>query len=89
MGAILITYDLKKPGQKYEQLHENIKALGTWWHYLDSTWIVVTSLTPSQVFDMLKPSVDADDRVLVVNISDDSYSGWLTQKAWDWLKKHV
>lgn len=37
MSALLISYDLNKPGQKYERLYEKIKALGTWWHYLDST----------------------------------------------------
>lgn len=89
MSAVLITYDLNKPGQNYALLHEKIKALGTWWHYLDSTWIVVTSLTASQVFDKLKPAVDAADHVLVLNVSGDSYSGWLTQEAWDWLKKYV
>ncbi|MDO5084616.1 MAG: hypothetical protein Q4D89_14620 [Arachnia propionica] len=58
MSALLISYDLNKPGQKYDDLYEKIKALGTWWHYLDSTWIVVSSLSPSQAFDRLKPALD-------------------------------
>ncbi|GAC69413.1 hypothetical protein [Gordonia soli] len=89
MSALLISYDLNKPGQKYDDLYEKIKALGPWWHYLDSTWIVVSSLSPSQALDRLKPALDDSDSVLVVDISGDSYSGWLPQKAWDWLRKHV
>lgn len=89
MSALLISYDLDKPGQKYDDLYEKIKALGSWWHYLDSTWIVVSSLSPSQAFDRLKPALDDSDSVLVVDISGESYSGWLPQKAWDWLGKHV
>ena len=48
--ALLISYDLNKPGQNYDKLYAKIKELRTWWHYLDSTWIVVSALTPSQAF---------------------------------------
>ena len=89
MSTLLITYDLNKPGQDYEALHEKIKGLGSWWHYLDSTWIVVSSLTPSQVIERLKPTLDTTDTVLVVNITGETYAGWLPQKAWDWLTSHV
>lgn len=89
MSALLITYDLNKPGQNYDKLHEKIKGLGAWWHHLDSTWIVVTTLSPSQTFDRLKPALDDSDNVLIVNITGDTYSGWLPQKAWDWLAKYV
>lgn len=89
MSALLITYDLNKPGQDYDKLYEKIKALGAWWHHLDSTWIVTSTLTPSEAFDRLKLALDESDRVLIVNITGDTYSGWLTQKGWDWLKAHV
>lgn len=80
----LITYDLNRPGKNYEDLYKAIKAIGTWWHYLDSTWLVETSLTPQQVWERLAPVVDKTDRVLVVKVTS-SNSGWLTQEAWDWL----
>jgi hypothetical protein len=89
MSALLISYDLNKPGQNYDKLYEKIKSLGTWWHYLESTWIVTSTLTPSQAFDRLQPALDASDSVLIVNITGDTYSGWLPQEAWNWLKKYV
>ncbi len=89
MSALLIGYDLNKPGQNFDKLYEKIKQLGTWLHYLDSTWIVVSSLTPGQDVDRLKPTLDDSDDVLIVNITGDTYSGWLPQEAWDWLRKHV
>ena len=89
MSALLISYDLNKPGQNYDKLYAKIKELRTWWHYLDSTWIVVSALTPSQAFERLKPVLDKSDSVLIVNVTGDSYSGWLPQDAWDWLRKHV
>lgn len=33
----LVTYDLNKPQQEYEELYEELKHIGAWWHYLDST----------------------------------------------------
>jgi hypothetical protein len=89
MSAILITYDLHRPHQNYEGLIEGIKNLGAWCHYLESTWVVVTSHTPVQVRDKLKSYLDGNDTILIIDITGDTYSGWLTQEAWDWLQKHV
>jgi hypothetical protein len=90
MSALLISYDLNRPGQGYSDLHEAIKSLGTsWWHYLDSTWIVSTSLTPTQAFAKLQPTVDTNDSIFIVDITADTNAGWLPAKAWEWIKKHV
>lgn len=89
MSTFLITYDLNKPGQNYDKLYEKIKSLGAWWHHLDSTWIVETSLTIGEVQDRLLSVLDDSDSLLVMNINGDTYAGWLTQDAWDWLKEHV
>lgn len=91
MTAILITYDLNKPGQNYDALYEEIKNLGaTWWHYLDSTWIVAgASLTAENVSQKLSKHCDKGDRLLCLNITGDSSQGLLTQDAWDWIKKYV
>jgi hypothetical protein len=50
----LISYDLNRPGQGYARLYDGIKELGAWWHYLDSTWLVDTNLTSSQIFERLR-----------------------------------
>lgn len=42
--TLLIGYDLNAPGQDYGDLIEAVKASGARWHYLDSTWLVKTSL---------------------------------------------
>ncbi|GED09171.1 hypothetical protein [Cellulosimicrobium cellulans] len=91
MTAILVTYDLNTPGQDYSTLHKAIKEAGSsWWHYLDSTWIVSGyGLTAADVSAALLPHMDKNDNLLVLNISGDTYSGWLSQDAWDWIKKSV
>ncbi len=89
--VLLITYDLNAPGKNYNNLYEEIKKLGaTWWHYLDSTWLVDTFLSPQQVWECLSKQIDRNDRVLVVRLTNSpSYSGWLTQDAWDWLNARI
>lgn len=84
----LITYDLNTPGQDYQNLYDEIKNFGTWWHYLDSTWLIDTSLSSSQMQKKLKQHmvIDKNDYLFIVKITKD-YQGWLPQKAWDWIKK--
>ena len=89
MAALLITYDLNEPGQKYDSLYETIKALGAWWHYLDSTWIVKCSLTPDQAFEKVRTSLDEGDHILILDVTADKRQGWLPQEAWDWINKNV
>lgn len=83
-----INYDLKQPGRNYEELHKAIKALGTWWHYLDSTWLVDTTLSAKEVWDRLGSHVDQNDAVLVIGVTR-NYSGWLPQRAWDWINQRL
>ena len=90
MAAILVNYDLNTPGQKYEALNEKLKAYSGWAHFGGSSWIVSgTGITPQSVRDDLRQIVDDTDTMLTIDVSGDSYSGWLTQKMWDWLKTTV
>jgi len=79
-----INYDLKKPGQDYAPLYEAIKHCGDCWHYLQSTWLVDTTLDAAAIWKRLDPHIDANDRMLVIGVTKD-YSGWLTQDAWEWI----
>lgn len=83
----LITYDLNKAGQNYDELYKAIKDLpGSWWHFLDSAWIIQTNLSSSQIFDSIKHTIDANDGMLIIKVTSD-HAGWLPQGAWDWLSK--
>lgn len=80
-----INYDLKKPGRDYSGLYEAIKSCGAWWHHLDSTWLVDTSLSAEGICTKLKPHIDANDNVLVIGVTKD-YQGWLSKEAWEWIQ---
>ncbi|MEV7979417.1 hypothetical protein [Streptomyces sp. NPDC086519] len=86
----MISYDLKKPGQDYETLIKEIKALGSsWCHALKSTWLVETVKSADQVRATLKARMDANDLILVVNVTGDNYSGYLDEEVVAWLRTHM
>lgn len=90
MPAQMISYDLSKPSQKYAELRNAIKALGSaWWHHLDSTWIVVTSKSSRQVVESLRPHLDVNDKLLVTRLSG-SWTSWgLPEEAVKWLHNNL
>lgn len=79
-----INYDLKRPGQNYEALYDGIKSCGVWWHHLDSTWLVDTTLTAQGIWNKLEPYIDKNDFFLVIGVTRD-YWGWLPKEAWEWI----
>lgn len=81
-----INYDLKRPGQNYDDLYKAIQSCGAWWHYLGSTWLVDTNLNASGIWDRLAPYIDKNDRVLITGITKD-VSGWLPADAWTWINE--
>ncbi len=83
----LITYDLKKPGRDYNSLYETIKSATSWWHYLESTWIVQTNQTVKEWSDKIRNVTDTNDSFLVVDITKQPRQGWLDKKAWEWIRE--
>ena len=68
-------------------LYSAIKSLESWWHCLDSTWLVDTTLNANAIWARLEPHVDKNDSFLIIGVTKD-HSGWLTQKASDWINEH-
>ncbi|ROR90930.1 SinR family protein [Nocardioides aurantiacus] len=88
MSTKLIAYDLNSPGQNYDELIEKIKSYGAWWHHLDSTWLVKTNRTTSNIRDDLKKIVGSDDEILVIDVTSDAraWTGFNTSGS-KWLKE--
>lgn len=84
----LVTYDLKQPGQDYSNVHDAIKSCGAWWHHLESTWLVDSSLSADQISKRVLQHIDPNDSLLVIGVTSE-HAGWLTKKAWDWINSRV
>lgn len=90
MATLMVGYDLKKPGQDYEELIQKLNSFPTHWHCLDSTWFVVESMTPTQLRDALSPLIDGNDALIVLDVSGDAgaWTGFSDQCS-AWLVNNV
>jgi hypothetical protein len=87
MRVYIVAYDLRKKGKDYIGLSEQLKFSPGWWHYLDSTWLIVTQEDANQLCRRLKPHIDEqEDRILVIEAGTDS-QGWLPEDAWKWIQR--
>lgn len=75
----MITYDLNSTGQRYNELISAIKEAsnGCWCTFWKSSYLIQSPLSPSQITDRLKPYLDSNDRLLVIEVKR-NYEGWLT-----------
>jgi hypothetical protein len=73
MATVLIAYDVHPPeGEAYDDLIRAIQSLGTWWHHLETIWIVRCTHTPGEIRTRLKSRLGVEDQLLVVDISGDT-----------------
>ena len=88
MKTLLVGYDLNRPESDYPGLIDSLKQAGSaWWHHLDSTWLIKTDRSPSSLREELKPYLDADDELLVIDVTGRARS-WqgFNRRGSDWLK---
>lgn len=87
----LVTYDLNKKGQDYENVIQAIKDAsdGTWCTYWKSSFLIRSNyLTADQVFTKIKPYVDGNDRVIVIEVVNNK-QGWLAKKQWAYIDDNI
>lgn len=94
MTTYLICYDINKEGATYSAankvLIDAIKAkFSTWWHHLDSTWIVATDMTAVQIRNYLTRYLDTNDELLVVLSGQDAARRGFTEKGSKWLQVNL
>ena len=91
LPSILIAYDIHPPkGEAYENLIEAIRSLGTWWHHLETVWIVRCAHTPAEIRDRLKSHIGTEDQLLIVDISGDvAGSAGVNDAGSKWLAQNI
>jgi hypothetical protein len=91
MKTYVVGYDLNRPrgADDYPELIEAIKSYGTWWHHLDSTWIVKSDLRAADIRDALMKHVDSGDELLVASLSGEAAWIGFGEKGSAWLKGNL
>lgn len=89
MKVFIIAYDLRQAGQNYTSLYDSIKSLTTdWQHPMESVWFVrvAESLSAQNLFDVLKPALDDNDSLFIMDINNvNDKQGWMPKTFWSWL----
>ena len=88
MPVYCVSFTSTRLAPNHAAFCKELKRSSDWWQCLDSTWLILTAETASQLFDRLKPHLDSSDRVLVIGVTQD-YSGWLTPDAWIWATNNL
>ncbi len=84
----LITYDLNKTGQDYENVIKAIKdcsAANVWCSFWKSSYLIKSNLTANQILDKIKPYLDQNDKFLAVEANSYNYQGWLSEEQWKYV----
>lgn len=69
MRIHLVSYDLSRPGQDYPAIVSRLVQLGAK-RVLYSQWMLKNAMTPVQLADDLRRFLDANDRILVVDVTN-------------------
>ncbi|MDP3674385.1 MAG: hypothetical protein Q8R44_04735 [Novosphingobium sp.] len=69
MSTFAITYDLRRPGKDYTTLIKVISSLPGAVHYQQSAWFVRWTGTASSLRDFLRPYLDANDLLMVMQVT--------------------
>ena len=87
--AYAVSYDLRvKAKPDYSGLFEELKNSPAWWHYLESTWLIVTEETVEEVWNRLGRHVHQRDSLLIIEVRNNA-QGWLLKDAWKWINQNV
>ena len=84
----LVAYDFLGSPDNYSYLFDELEKTRGWWHYIDAVWLLSTNESANEIYERLKPYLDDDINLFVTEIGND-HQGWLPDKAWKWIRKHV
>lgn len=88
MKTYLISYDLKAPRNlnDYTRLINTIKTANYWAKPLESVWLIKSWLLSAQIRDELIKVINKDDKLLVIEITDNWAAYGLSKDVVVWLQ---
>lgn len=90
MAVLLVTYDLNKEGKSkvdYNKFYE-IRDTYPYAKLSESSYALLTNESPLDLFNKLKPLIDANDHIYIINLKR-PYMGYGPQSVNDWLTNHL
>ena len=85
----VIAYDLRKPGQDYDRMEDKINELEDQIKILETTWIVKTTQTAHEIYDLVEPALDRNDRIFIAPINLATSWGYLNTEIATWINARI
>lgn len=84
-----VTYDLKEPGQHYNELVEKIKSYEGWAKLGDSCFLIKTEKDAVAIRDYLKKVIDPRDKIYVGQTTTPAAWYNMPEQVSDWIKSNL
>jgi hypothetical protein len=81
-----VSYDFADPDE-HASFFETLASFPEWWHFLSGTWMVATDLSAPEIYNKLRPHLDEQVNILVMEAGRD-VAGCLPKQAWPWIEAH-
>ncbi len=88
MAVYLVTYDLNREVVRPIITGELKKAYPDWARLSESSYAILTNSTPQQVYDRLKPLIDSNDNIYIINLKR-PYVGFGPKDVNAWLERNL
>jgi hypothetical protein len=90
MITVQINYDLVAPGRNYKPVYDYIKGLsGSYAKPLKSMWLARTNKTVTTVRNELMALVDRNDKIIVIDVTMDSWGSNFSDDHITWMKNNM
>ncbi len=85
----IISYDLRSPGQNYENVHGVIKNYHSWAKLGGSAYIILTNETAIQIRDKIRAVIDANDQLFVGAVNAPAAWVGMGDEVTEWLMSNL
>jgi len=72
MRTVAVQYTLHQPHRNYTLLWNHLRSIGAV-HVLDSFWLVRTTSTAKQVYEVAANYIDGNDELLTMDVTGDAW----------------
>jgi hypothetical protein len=98
MGVYLVTWKLNTELNREKAEHDALQAafIARLEEYpyihdeeFESVYFVSTPLPAGQINADLHTGLENDDKIIVAQVMEGTYCGWLPQPVWDWIEERL
>lgn len=77
----------------YNKFHDSLvstKGIISWWHYLESSYIVIVdwNISATNISNVVRDLMP-NKLFIVIELNLENHNGWLPKEAWDWINKFI